>query len=91
MIACCLGRRSYLWCTETISGPYANHTLIPARLANQYTQICFACNIKVLSGFIGLRARTHTKRTIVPLQAPKECGRGMCLMSLIINHVITWS
>jgi len=53
MIACCLGRRSYLWLIATISGAYVYLTLIPARLANQYTQICFACSAKSVSCFIG--------------------------------------
>jgi hypothetical protein len=61
IIASCLGRRSYLWRTATVSGLYVNHTLIPATLVNQYTEICFARNVKIVSGFIGLRAQTGIK------------------------------
>jgi len=53
LITCCVGRRSYLWRIATISGAYVNHTLIPVRLTNQYTQICFACSAKAVFCFIG--------------------------------------
>lgn len=61
MIASCLERQSYLWRTATITGAYASHTLIPPTLVNRYTQICFARNIKTVSGFTGLTAKTGIK------------------------------
>lgn len=66
MIACCVGWRSYLWWSATISGAYENHTLIPARLANQYIQICLAYNVKVVPGCISLITHTGFKTYCCP-------------------------
>jgi hypothetical protein len=74
MIACCLGRRSYLWRIEPISGAYLNHTLIPARL-DRYSQNCLACNAKAVFCIIGLRTQTGFKTYFCPCTSDDGVSR----------------
>jgi hypothetical protein len=75
MIACCLGRGSYLWRIAMISGAYLNHTLIPARLANRYAQNCLACKAKAISSFIGLRKQICFKTYCCPCASNEGLSR----------------